>query len=167
MFTAFSWKYRPTKIQKESESIWPLRRNLTALLRAHRVCTDSFLPKICWTVFPISQPVGGQQTGPAPPGGERNLFLSGFLLSTSHTGWLWFRRPFPRLCQPSWFVCRIWFIAAFSFSEGENLLRAIYSASERRLGTELFVCLLAIWSPLLRMLPFGITVKAAIKGPLL
>lgn len=103
---------------KKSESIWPLSRNLTALLRAHRVCTESFLPKICWTVVPISQPVGGQQTGAAPPGGEGNLCLSGCLLSTSHTGWLWFRRPFPRLCQPSWFVCRIWFIAAFSFSEG-------------------------------------------------
>lgn len=53
----------------------------------------------------------------------------------------------------------------FLFRRVENLLRAIYSASERRLGTQLFVCLLAIWSPLLRMRPFGIIIKAAIKGP--
>lgn len=144
MFTAFSWKYRPTKIQKNSESIWPLSRNLTALLRAHRVCTDSFLPKICWTVVPISQPVGGQQTGPAPPGGEGNLFLSGCLLSTSHTGCLWFRRPFPRLCRPSWFVCRIWFIAAFSFLEGGKICCVRFIARRKDVWGPncLFVCLL-------------------------
>lgn len=47
--------------------------------------------------------------------------------------------------------------------QGENLLHTIYSASVKRLGTKLFVCLL-YGLTLTRMQPFGIIIKAAIKG---